>query len=97
MLLDANRLVIFEFHFHYLVKIVGIICGFQLLVCSPDMYELIVTDDLSAMVGIEGRYILMKRDHGLGDYITSQIDPSMNFALNTYELVGSLLGGNNNF
>ena len=39
---------------HYLVNIVGIICGFQLLVCSPDMYELIVMDDLSAMVGIEG-------------------------------------------
>ena len=54
MLLDANRLVIFEFHFHYLVKIVGIIREFQLLVCSPDMYELIVTDDLFAMVGIEG-------------------------------------------
>ena len=54
MLLDANRLVIFEFHFHYLVKIVGIICGFQFLVCSPNMYELIVTDDLSTMVGIEG-------------------------------------------
>ena len=38
----------------------------------------------------------MKRDYGLGDYITFQIDPSMNFALNTYELVGSLPGGNNN-
>ena len=54
MLLDANRIVIFEFHFHYLVKIVGIICGFQFLVCSPNMYELIVTDDLSTVVGIEG-------------------------------------------
>ena len=47
----------------------------------PDMYELIVMNDLSAMVGIEGWYILMKRDYGLGDYITFQIDPSMNFAL----------------
>ena len=55
----------------------------------PDMYELIVMNDLSAMVGIEGWYILMKRDHGLGDYITFQIDPSMNFTFNTYKLVGS--------
>ena len=31
-----------------------------------------------------------------GRLFTFQIDPSMNFALNTYELVGSLPGGNNN-
>ncbi|XP_010549777.1 PREDICTED: gamma-tubulin complex component 2 [Tarenaya hassleriana] len=44
--------------------------------------ELIVIDDLlSALVGIEGRYISIKRFHGKEDSITFQVDPSMDLAL----------------
>ncbi|EEF32527.1 gamma-tubulin complex component, putative [Ricinus communis] len=44
--------------------------------------ELIVIDDLmSALVGIEGRYISIKRVHGKEDDITFQLDASMDLAL----------------
>ncbi|KAF2286406.1 hypothetical protein GH714_016755 [Hevea brasiliensis] len=44
--------------------------------------ELIVIDNLmSALVGIEGQYILIKRVHGKEDEITFQIDASMDLAL----------------
>ncbi|KAG4917919.1 hypothetical protein JHK85_056200 [Glycine max] len=44
--------------------------------------ELIVIDDvLSAMVGIEGRYILIKTICGKSDDITFLVDPSMDLAL----------------
>uniref|UniRef100_M4CQB7 Gamma-tubulin complex component n=1 Tax=Brassica campestris TaxID=3711 RepID=M4CQB7_BRACM len=44
--------------------------------------ELIVIDDLlSAMVGIEGRYISIKRVHGKEESIAFQVDPSMDLAL----------------
>ncbi|XP_028777273.1 gamma-tubulin complex component 2 [Neltuma alba] len=44
--------------------------------------ELLVIDDiLSAMVGIEGRYILIKTVHGKQDDVTFQVDPSMDLAL----------------
>ena len=46
------------------------------------MQELIVIDDiLSAMVGIEGRYILIKTVRGKQDEVTFQVDPSMDLAL----------------
>lgn len=46
------------------------------------MQELIVIDDLlSAMVGIEGRYISIKRVHGKEESIAFQVDPSMDLAL----------------
>ncbi|XWS57244.1 hypothetical protein CRYUN_Cryun09bG0157700 [Craigia yunnanensis] len=44
--------------------------------------ELIVIDDLLfALVGIEGRYISIKRVHGKVDAITFQVDASMDLAL----------------
>ncbi|KAJ7965253.1 Gamma-tubulin complex component [Quillaja saponaria] len=44
--------------------------------------ELIVIDDLlSSMVGIEGRYILIKRVRGKDNDITFHVDPSMDLAL----------------
>ncbi|KAG5376690.1 hypothetical protein IGI04_041286 [Brassica rapa subsp. trilocularis] len=44
--------------------------------------ELIVIDVLlSALVGIEGRYISIKRFHGKEDSIAFQVDPSMDLAL----------------
>ncbi|KAJ4908103.1 Gamma-tubulin complex component 2 [Raphanus sativus] len=44
--------------------------------------ELIVIDDLlSALVGIEGRYISIKRFHGKEESVTFQVDPSMDLAL----------------
>ena len=44
--------------------------------------ELIVIDDLlSALVGIEGRYLSIKRFHGKEDSLTFQVDPSMDLAL----------------
>ncbi|KAJ8753043.1 hypothetical protein K2173_011811 [Erythroxylum novogranatense] len=44
--------------------------------------ELIVIDDLmSALVGIEGRYISIKRLHGKGDDISFHVDASMDLAL----------------
>lgn len=44
--------------------------------------ELIVIDDLlSALVGIEGRYILIRRVRGKEDEITFQVDASMDLAL----------------
>ncbi|KAL7109554.1 hypothetical protein ACP275_06G182500 [Erythranthe tilingii] len=44
--------------------------------------ELIVIDDLlSAMVGIEGRYISIRRVHGKEEIITFQVDASMDLAL----------------
>lgn len=46
------------------------------------MQELIVIDDLlSALVGIEGRYISIKRFHGKEESVTFQVDPSMDLAL----------------
>lgn len=47
-----------------------------------DMQELIVIDDLlSALVGIEGRYISIKRVRGKDDNFTFQVDTSMDLAL----------------
>ncbi|XP_059665611.1 gamma-tubulin complex component 2 isoform X2 [Cornus florida] len=47
-----------------------------------DLQELIVIDDLlSALVGIEGRYISIKRVRGKEDNITFQIDASMDLAI----------------
>ncbi|OIW21245.1 hypothetical protein TanjilG_31174 [Lupinus angustifolius] len=44
--------------------------------------ELIVIDDiLSAMVGVEGRHVLIKIVHGKHDDVTFQVDPSMDLAL----------------
>ncbi|KAH0860631.1 hypothetical protein HID58_088892, partial [Brassica napus] len=44
--------------------------------------ELLVIDDLlSALVGIEGRYISIKRFYGKEDSIAFQVDPSMDLAL----------------
>ncbi|KAL8051914.1 hypothetical protein ABFX02_06G178900 [Erythranthe guttata] len=44
--------------------------------------ELIVIDDLlSALVGIEGRYISIRRVHGKEEIITFQVDASMDLAL----------------
>ncbi|TKY68744.1 Gamma-tubulin complex component 2 [Spatholobus suberectus] len=49
---------------------------------SPSVQELIVIDDvLSAMVGVEGRYILIKAVHGKNDDITFLVDPSTDLAL----------------
>ncbi|RDX77345.1 Gamma-tubulin complex component 2, partial [Mucuna pruriens] len=49
---------------------------------SPSIQELIVIDDvLSAMVGIEGRYILIKTVRGKNDDISFLVDPSMDLAL----------------
>ncbi|CAH9072984.1 unnamed protein product [Cuscuta epithymum] len=46
------------------------------------MQELIVIDDLlSTLVGIEGRYISIKRSRGKGDSISFQCDASMDLAL----------------
>lgn len=46
------------------------------------MQELIVIDDLlSALVGIEGRYISIKRFHGKEESVAFQVDPSMDLAL----------------
>ncbi|KAG8496887.1 hypothetical protein CXB51_008072 [Gossypium anomalum] len=44
--------------------------------------ELIVIDDLLfALVGIEGRYISIKRVHGKADVVSFQVDASMDLAL----------------
>ncbi|KAL7148415.1 hypothetical protein ABFS83_06G176900 [Erythranthe nasuta] len=44
--------------------------------------ELIVIDDLlSALVGIEGRYVSIRRVHGKEEIITFQVDASMDLAL----------------
>ncbi|XP_074579090.1 gamma-tubulin complex component 2 isoform X2 [Curcuma longa] len=44
--------------------------------------ELLVIDDLlSALVGIDGRYISIKRVRGRADHVICQIDPSMDLAL----------------
>lgn len=46
------------------------------------MQELIVIDDLlSALIGIEGRYISIKRVRGKEDSISFQVDASMDLAL----------------
>lgn len=46
------------------------------------MQELIVIDDLlSALVGIEGRYTSIRRVLGKDDYVTFQVDASMDLAL----------------
>ncbi|KAL2249191.1 gamma-tubulin complex component 2 [Sesamum indicum] len=51
--------------------------------CYPAaIQELIVIDDLlSALVGIEGRYISIRRVHGKDDSVTFQVDASMDLAL----------------
>ena len=47
-----------------------------------EMQELLVIDDLlSALVGIEGRYISIKRVRGKEGYVVFQIDSSMDLAL----------------
>ncbi|KAK9939190.1 hypothetical protein M0R45_015896 [Rubus argutus] len=47
--------------------------------------ELVVIDDLlSAMVGIQGCYILIKRVHGREDDFTFQVDASMDLALQNW-------------
>ncbi|XP_015938897.1 gamma-tubulin complex component 2 [Arachis duranensis] len=49
---------------------------------AASVQELIVIDDvLSAMVGVEGRYILIKTVHGKTDDVTFHVDPSMDLAL----------------
>ncbi|MED6112203.1 Gamma-tubulin complex component 2 [Stylosanthes scabra] len=49
---------------------------------APSVQELIVIDDvLSAMVGVEGRYILIKTGRGKMDDVTFHVDPSMDLAL----------------
>ena len=46
------------------------------------MQELIVIDDLlSTLIGIEGRYISIKKVRGKEDDITFQVDASMDLAL----------------
>lgn len=46
------------------------------------MQELLVIDDLlSALVGIEGRYISIKRVRGKEGYVVFQVDSSMDLAL----------------
>lgn len=46
------------------------------------MQELIVIDDLlSALVGIEGRYISIRRVHGKDDTASFQVDASMDLTL----------------
>ncbi|KAB2096467.1 hypothetical protein ES319_A01G110200v1 [Gossypium barbadense] len=46
------------------------------------MLELILIDDLLfALVGIEGRYISIKRVHGKADVVSFQVDASMDLAL----------------
>ncbi|XP_057452909.1 gamma-tubulin complex component 2 [Lotus japonicus] len=49
---------------------------------DPAVQELIVIDDvLSAMVAVEGRYILIKTVRGKKDDVTFLVDPSMDLAL----------------
>ncbi|KAF1895789.1 hypothetical protein Lal_00037905 [Lupinus albus] len=49
---------------------------------DASVQELIVIDDiLSAMVGVEGRHVLIKIVHGKHDDVTFQVDPSMDLAL----------------
>ncbi|RLM64675.1 Gamma-tubulin complex component 2 [Panicum miliaceum] len=49
---------------------------------AVSVQELLVIDDLlSALVGIEGRYISIKRVHGKEGYVVFQIDSSMDLAL----------------
>ncbi|KAL1340872.1 hypothetical protein HN51_027334 [Arachis hypogaea] len=49
---------------------------------AASVQELIVIDDvLSAMVGVEGRYILIKTVRGKTDDVTFHVDPSMDLAL----------------
>ncbi|KAK6232398.1 hypothetical protein SCA6_002471 [Theobroma cacao] len=70
--------------------------GFSLDSCSSGLenpigcydaavQELIVIDDLLfALVGIEGRYISIKRVHGKDDAVTFQVDASMDLALQEF-------------
>lgn len=54
------------------------------------MQELIVIDDLlSTFVGIEGRYISIKKVRGKEDAITFQVDASMDLALQVHNFVFS--------
>lgn len=58
------------------------ILGNAIAYYEASVQELIVIDDLlSALVGIEGRYISIKRVSGKEDSITFQIDASMDLAL----------------
>lgn len=53
-----------------------------MLVFCYNVQELIVIDDLlSCLVGIEGRYISIKRVRGSEESISFQIDASMDLAL----------------
>lgn len=54
----------------------------RILGCCFDMQELIVIDDLlSALIGIEGRYISIKRVRSKDDNFAFQVDASMDLAL----------------
>lgn len=58
------------------------------LIGPLDVQELIVMDDLlSAMVGIEGRYISIKRIRGKELDVTFQVDASMDLALQVSSVV----------
>lgn len=61
-------------------------CIISLCLCNRfapfGIQELIFLDDLlSALVGVEGRYISIKRFPGKDDSIALQVDPSMDLAL----------------
>lgn len=52
------------------------------------MQELIVIDDLlSALVGIDGRYISIHRAHAKDDTVSFQVDASMDLALQARNLM----------
>lgn len=52
------------------------------------MQELIVIDDiLSALVGIDGRYISIRRVQGKDDSVSFQVDASMDLALQARILI----------
>ncbi|KAF3975396.1 hypothetical protein CMV_001356 [Castanea mollissima] len=61
------------------------------LMLQQELIVIVIDDLLSAMVGIEGRYILIKRVRGKEDNVTFQVDPSMDLALQVKE--DSVCGG----
>ncbi|CAN6872607.1 unnamed protein product [Brassica oleracea] len=71
-------------HLYMCVCVVSANSGVEQAIGCYDtpVQELIVIDDLlSALVGIEGRYISIKRFHGKEDSLAFQVDPSMDLAL----------------
>lgn len=52
---------------------------------------MVIDDLLSAMVGIQGRYISIKRAHGKEDNFTFQVDASMDLSLQVWIGTISLL------